>query len=103
MKKSAGILILLLGGFLSFLFAAQTTNQEIPISPRLSALRKDLESGNPSALESFWQEVSKQGAPLVEPIAGESGYVWLTFLWRAREETKNVVIWSDLGDWQNLA
>src|ERR1051326_3319141 len=70
--------------------------QETPASPRLAALHKELAAGNQVALENFWQEVTKQGAPLVEPIKGESRYVWLTFLWRAKEETKNVVIWSDL-------
>ena len=78
-------------------------SQETLASPRLAALQKQLEAANRAALENFWQEVTKQGAPLVEPIEGESRNVWLTFLWRAKEETKNVVIWSDLGDWQNLA
>lgn len=76
---------------------------EILTSPRLAALKKELDSGNREALESFWHEVEKQGAPLVEPIKGESRFVWLTFLWRAKEETKNVVVWSDLGNAQNLA
>ena len=103
MKKLSGIIILLVTCFCnSLLCAAQTTRQEIPISPRLAALLKDLESENRSALENFWQEISKNGTPLIEPIAGENGYVWLTFLWRAKKETKNVVVWSDLGNWQNL-
>lgn len=77
--------------------------QETLASPRLAALHKELEAGNRAALESFWREVTKHGAPLVEPVKGESRYVWLTFIWRAKEETKNVVVWSDLGNWQNLA
>jgi enterochelin esterase family protein len=79
------------------------TSQETPDSPRIAALQKELEAGNRAALENFWQEVTKQGAPLVEPIKGESRYVWLTFLWRAKEETKNVVVGSDLGNWRDLA
>jgi len=77
--------------------------QESLASPRLAALQRELEAGHTAALENFWQEVTKQGAPLVEPIKGESRYVWLTFLWRAKEETKNVVIWSDLGNWRDLS
>lgn len=72
-------------------------------SPRLAALQKELEAGNRTALENFWQGVAKQGAPLVEPVKGKSRYVWLTFLWRAKEEIKNVVVWSDLGNWRDLA
>ena len=78
-------------------------SQETLVSPRLAALQKELRAGNRAGLENFWQEVAKQGAPLVEPIEGESRFVWLTFLWRAKEETRNVVVWSDLGNWQNLA
>lgn len=98
--------------FLSLAFSAENNtssipqsqhSQETPSSSRLAALQKELEAGNRAALEKFWQEVTKQGAPLVEPINGESRYVWLTFLWRAKEETKNVVVWSDLGNWRDLA
>ena len=78
-------------------------SQETLASPRLAALQKELGAGNRAGLEVFWQEVTKQGTPLAEPIEGESRNVWLTFLWRAKEETRNVVIWSDLGNWQNLA
>ena len=61
-------------------------------SPRLSALTKELETGNRAALDTFWQDVTKQGAPLVEPIEGDDRQVLLTFLWRAKEETRNVVV-----------
>ena len=61
-------------------------------SPRLSALRKEIQGGNRQALEQFWQAVTTQGAPLVEPIIGDDRHVLLTFLWRAKEETRNVVV-----------
>jgi len=61
-------------------------------SPRLSALKKEVEGGNRAALESFWQEVTKQGVPLVEPFKGDDRHVLLTFLWRAKGETRNVVV-----------
>ena len=51
------------------------TSQETPASPRLAALQKELKAGNRAALENFWQEVTKQGAPLVEPIKGENRFV----------------------------
>lgn len=64
------------------------------VSPRLAALGKELEAGNRSALESFWQEVSEKGGPLIEPVKESKRYVLVTFLWRAREETKNVLLIS---------
>jgi enterochelin esterase family protein len=66
-------------------------------SPRLIALKKALEAGNREALEGFWQEVTRTGAPLVEPIAGDDRNVLLTFLWRAKEETRNVVVFGGVA------
>ena len=63
-------------------------------SPRIVRLEKELAGGNSDALiESFWQEVGREGAPLVEKDDGKTALV--TFLWRARFETYNVlVVWS---------
>jgi enterochelin esterase-like enzyme len=60
-------------------------------SPRITFLREELKNGHSEALEAFWREIEEKGAPLIEP-AGEEGYSLLTFVWREREETHNVVI-----------
>src|SRR5215211_9118381 len=65
---------------------------EPPLSPRLIALQKDLTTGHRAALETFWQEVAKQGTPLVEPTPDKNNYLYVTFLWRGQEETRNVVV-----------
>jgi hypothetical protein len=63
-------------------------------SPRLASLRKELEAGNSSAVASFWQEVEKQGTPLIEPLKDNTTDNLVTFLWRATTETHNVfIIW----------
>lgn len=67
-------------------------------SPRISALRRDIESGNLWALRAFWQEVDKQGTPLIEAIQ-EEDEVLVTFLWRGDRETKNVVILGGIAGW----
>jgi enterochelin esterase family protein len=67
------------------------------ISPRVSALKKDVEAGNRAALDLFWQDVTKQGTPLIEPLSGNDRKVLVTFLWRAKEETKNVVVWGGVA------
>jgi hypothetical protein len=41
-------------------------------SPRLVALQKEVGSGNRASLEEFWQQIAKQGTPLIEPVTGES-------------------------------
>ena len=68
-----------------------------PVSPRLAALRKELEEGSRSALEQFWQEAARQGTPLVEPIQDVDRNVLVTFLWRAKEETRNVLVFPGPG------
>jgi enterochelin esterase family protein len=45
-----------------------------------------------AAVAAFWDEVRQGGGPLVEQVAGEPDYSWLTFLWRATEPTTNVVV-----------
>jgi len=77
--------------FLLSAFALQ--GQDSPLSPKLIALQKELRVGNRAALEDFWKEVVKQRAPVVEPVQGDSQYVLVTFLWRDKEETRNVVVW----------
>ncbi|HEY0322167.1 MAG TPA: hypothetical protein VGC66_14505 [Pyrinomonadaceae bacterium] len=71
---------------------APQTVPTTPLSPRLTALQQELGRGNRNALEYFWQEISRQGTPLVEPIVDGGAYVYVTFLWRGNSETKNVVV-----------
>jgi enterochelin esterase-like enzyme len=61
-------------------------------SPRIAALRKDLEGGNTGAVATFWQEIEKQGAPLIEPLKDNTADNLVTFLWHAKTETRNVLI-----------
>ena len=62
-------------------------------SLRIAQLKQAVDSGNrTAALVSFWEEVRKNGAPLIEPIPGEPQYSWVTFLWQAKENTTNVVV-----------
>src|SRR5690606_25662127 len=49
-----------------------------PQSPRLRALSKTL--GNGGNTHAFWQEVTQQGSPLIEPLDEHTSLV--TFLWR---------------------
>jgi enterochelin esterase family protein len=61
-------------------------------SPRLGALRQEIEHEGPAALERFWQRLATEGTPLVEPIQGTDDERLVTFLWRGGEETRNVLV-----------
>ncbi|MHA2021294.1 MAG: enterochelin esterase domain-containing protein, partial [Candidatus Thorarchaeota archaeon] len=70
------------------------SSNDILISPRLSLLRRELQSGNNDALIEFWHEVAIQGSPLVEPIVGDIEHCWLTFLWQAEKSLNGVSVIS---------
>jgi len=72
-----------------------TLNDQLS-SPRLLALRDRLTSGDRTALDKFWKEISEQGAPIIEPVAGSDDML-VTMLWRGGEETRNVFVFR-LGD-----
>jgi enterochelin esterase family protein len=73
------------------------TLNDQPSSPRLLALRDRLTSGDRTALDKFWKEISEQGTPLIESATDNDREVLVTMLWRGTEETKNVFVFR-LGD-----
>jgi enterochelin esterase-like enzyme len=52
-------------------------------SPRLAALQQALKDGDHDAPTRFWQQVAREGTPLIEPAPGECGRMRVTFLWEA--------------------
>src|SRR6185369_909609 len=53
-----------------------------PSSPRLLGLRDRLISGDRTALDKFWKEISEQGAPIIEPAEDSDHELLVTMLWR---------------------
>jgi len=93
-RRSALIFALFLCGFLVVFSSAQQRprNYVAPVSPRIEAFRKEIEGGNRTASETFWQQFARDGAPLIESIPGDNERVLVTFLWRANQEIQNVVL-----------
>ncbi len=54
--------------------------------------------GDAAALKIFWANVIKSGAPLIEPIPTEKNFSFVTFIWRGNSETRNVVIFDGVAD-----
>ena len=78
------------------------TDNDTIQSLRIAALRQELEAGNGTALEAFWQEVAEKGAPLFEPVEGDEQQMLVTFLWRGDQETRNVVVIGGLAGWDDF-
>lgn len=88
----AVLLVLLSGALARNGAAAQITIRQPLESPRLRALKSELESGRAEALGRFWREVAGEGAPLVEPIEGDERNLLVTFLWRDDAAQKFVAV-----------
>ena len=61
-------------------------------SPRINALKAAVETGEPGSVDSFWKEVEKQGAPIIEPLPGDDKNLLVTFLWKGMPDTRNVFV-----------
>src|SRR5215212_3351623 len=87
-KAVPAVLLLLLGVFAH----ARANAAATPESPRLAALKRALESGRREALGEFWLEVSRAGAPLVEPVGGDAQNLLVTFLRQDNSAGKFVAV-----------
>ncbi len=75
--------------------------KELLVSPRITALEQELASGNRDALETFWQEITEHGVPLIETIEDDNEQHLVTFLWRDKGDTRNVVVFAGPAGWEN--
>src|SRR4029077_16761246 len=89
-----GVIAILLLGCDSW--AAAQQNEKKIDSRAIESLREKI-AKDPHAVENFWEEMKRSGTPLVEPIAGEPHYSFVTFVWRGDANTHNVVVVSSLA------
>lgn len=61
-------------------------------SPRIKLLRASLEAGKQESVDVFWDEVKKQGAPIIEALPGDTQNMLVTFLWKGTPYTQNVIV-----------
>ncbi len=61
-------------------------------SPRIKLLRASVEAGKQRSVDAFWDEVKKQGAPIIEPLPGDNQNMLVTFLWKGTPYTQNVIV-----------
>jgi enterochelin esterase-like enzyme len=60
-------------------------------STRIQRLRTQIAAGQTNT-ESFWNKVTAERTPLVEPFASDGKYQLVTFLWRSTYDTRNVFV-----------
>lgn len=70
-------------------------------SPKINALKNELEKGNTKALDEFWKDIKKTGAPIFENIPEDKNNVLVTFIWEEKEKINNVAIcFTDIKDFE---
>jgi enterochelin esterase-like enzyme len=58
---------------------------------QIQALRDQISAGQTNT-ESFWKKVKEEGTPLTEPFGSDGKYQLVTFLWRSKNDTRNVFV-----------
>ena len=66
--------------------------QQPPASTAIAALLDAVTRRTEGAEAKFWARVRHDGAPLVEPIAGDTANVLFTFVWHGDSATRNVAL-----------
>ena len=59
-----------------------------PVSPRIEALIRSVQSGEQDAVAKFWSAVSDRGAPIIEPDGTDTTSALVTFVWRSTRTTR---------------
>jgi enterochelin esterase-like enzyme len=76
------------------------------VSPRIASLETALSDGNDFAATAFWDEIQRDGAPLVEDLADDPDHRLVTFVWRNppnRPDPKVVLVLSSISTWDENA
>lgn len=60
-------------------------------SPAILNLRRQIDGGDPHAIDAFWKGIEATGSPLVEPLSKEASLV--TFFWRGSHENNVLLMW----------
>lgn len=87
---SLTLLASVLGGLSARTGTAQAPQP--PESPLLATLQRDVAAAKTDALGDFWTVVASRKTPLVEPLANDATHVLATFVYRGRQDTKDVVL-----------
>jgi enterochelin esterase-like enzyme len=59
-------------------------------SRRIEQLKRDLTSGARGVTDRFWTALSREHAPIIEPVPGDPARVMVTLVWRGDKDTKAV-------------
>lgn len=72
-------------------------------SPRVASVAERISGVDTTALASFWADVERDGAPLIEPLSDDPNRSLVTFVWRqVGEPPGNVVVFGGPAAWWDI-
>lgn len=66
------------------------------LSSKMNELISNMNNNNINEVDDFWKTIENEGAPLIEEIEGDENNVLITFLYREKENIKNVLIYGGI-------
>lgn len=66
------------------------------ISPVIKRLSEEIAAGNTTALEVFWCDIEKNGAPLIEHVPNDEDSVYVTVVWKDTEGIDKISVFGEL-------
>jgi hypothetical protein len=79
------------------LVVAARADADAPVSPRLAALAAQVAAKQRGAEDAFWNQVAGEGTPLVEDTRDPKGRLLVTFVYRAKPDTRAVAMYAAPG------
>lgn len=76
------------------LAVVSSAHADPPTSPRLAALAAKVAARQRGAEDAFWKQAADEGTPLVEDIKDPRGRLLVTFVYRARPDTRAVAVYN---------
>lgn len=78
------------------------TPEASPRSERLKTLQAETSESSREELDTYWAEIARDGAPLMEPLPEHADSCLVTFLWREQEsepvDNVTTLAWFLTGD-----
>lgn len=76
-------------------------NNENIISPRIQSLCNELKVDRVKAINRFWNDISKNGSPIIEKIENDIENYLVTLVWRENEPIDKIAVFGEMFGMNN--
>jgi hypothetical protein len=69
------------------------------VSPRIIKLQERLQNGDKLAINQFFEQVIKEGTPLIEKDPYNDDYQLISYIWKGNDDTENAYVFGSFPGW----